>query len=369
MTAKSDALHDLKRRHEQLYNDIVQERVYLQSNTLARSQKAKQIDTLISEMRRRAVEMKDNKDFESRIDDYYWLRNANKAWQIVLSSILGVARIVEPLPEVELMWSAPAKLTREDIDARVRDIAITRYHLRVDEEKDAEILAIRNRQKASTLEAYEEDWFGATVYFAADLLNGRLTKYSLADASDDKVWEFLERVWVKDVINLRAYECWKTEGCPWQEKEEERRREYLQACHEFRERLERADIKTTSEEAVNRLCVYVRERFLDERGEDIDKTKVEPLVRAKAQRSYVVAGFKTESDNWYHADKYVKRFYSNVYNALKWNDQNARNALFRAYEISEGPEYYSSIANCFEAAVLMYFVRGQPKVGKSEHTR
>lgn len=207
-------------------------------------------------------------------------------------------------------------------------------------------------------------WVHSRLYFAHDLLyHGR----DWTGDVDFDVFDQLRDAWLDEVVELDAYLIWRTTKRVFQISETERRADYLTSRGIFERRLREA--KRAEFSTKMKLREYLVARYLDENSlrlaqektpSNMKRIHIDALTENKAKRIYALTARADADNNWYDALKYVRMFYENVVPALTEKDPAAKKALVDTFTMRDGNFYYSAIANCFEAAVLMYFIGDVP---------
>lgn len=207
-------------------------------------------------------------------------------------------------------------------------------------------------------------WVHGRLYFAHDLLyHGR----DWTGDVDFDVFDQLRDAWLDEVVELDAYLIWRTTKRVFQISETERRADYLTSRGIFERRLREA--KRAEFSTKMKLREYLVARYLDENSlklaqertlSNMKRIHIDALTENKAKRIYALTARADADNNWYDALKYVRMFYENIVPALTEKDPAAKKALVDTFTMRDGNFYYSAIANCFEAAVLMYFIGDVP---------
>ena len=160
-------------------------------------------------------------------------------------------------------------------------------------------------------------------------------------------YRYLEEVWLRDVIRMKAYFRYIDKASATVQTDDEARDDYFRACNYYRYLLIYGQ-KSLAVEFVP-ANIYLRERFFDDAGERLDDNKVSALIDNKATQDHIAKEAVTE---------FVYKFYGNLIPAITTGDKRARDAVQEAIVLSEGPNSRSSIMNCFEAAIAIYFLTG-----------
>jgi hypothetical protein len=295
--------------------------------------------------------------------DYSWLNDVIGKWQL-RCHLLGYNVYVPILAPPERFRGNGLKYDAiEDFVRRKADeISITRR-------------LIKARVKAEeaynewTLEEEKIDWAHAQLYFATDVLYGRGDEWKQLDPDfigPGDLWRYfthdtflwLEKVLLRDVLRLRAYEIWvKDKKRKITSVIKDMDEDYFKAVADFRSLLsDDSTKKPVSDEARQMLIAFVQQRYFVDGGELYEaKEEVRNLIRATEHRMIQddVNAFRARR----LANNYIRMFYSNVVGALQGNG-DCKKKLVGAFEDSERSGEKTSIINCFEAAILRHYVTG-----------
>jgi len=212
-----------------------------------------------------------------------------------------------------------------------------------------------------------EDWVHGRVYFAHDLL------YYGRNWTDDVSYEVVFEVfaqlgdtWLQDVITLEAYLGWRRKKKGFQSNEVDRRADYLEALGTFETRINSAE-RVEMPKIKERMREYLIARYLnpelklaDDPKEEfnIKRFHIRAIAESKAWRKYKVTGKTDAPANYYDSLGYIRKFYENIIPAIETEGDRAIEA--RKTLLDEFTKNIT-IASCFEAAVLMYFVPRHPQ--------
>lgn len=281
------------------------------------------------------------------LDEYTWLVNTALQWQIAFSSVLDVPKNIRiPGPPTEL-WASSSQLSIDDITARVTSQADLLSKIR---RAQASQLAFR---KPSSQEERDLDWYQAETYFALEIIDRRL---DLATKVPPGAYCYLERVWLRDLIRMKAYFRYLDKAPTLVQSDDEAREDYFWACNHYRRLLIHGE-KSSNIDFLP-VSMYIKENFLDKSGEEVDATKVAFLIENKARQCHIIK----------HAEcvqtvrKFVYAFYNNIIPAVVARDEAALMAVQDAIILSEGPASLLSIMNSFEAAIAIYFLKALDKL-------
>lgn len=195
------------------------------------------------------------------------------------------------------------------------------------------------------------DWHSAETYFALDVLRGRV---NMARHFASASYPYLEHVWLDDVKQLRAYLIWKQGNGVGEERAHGC---YMKACEELNGILFNPCIKAGLPEFLP-ITEYISNNLLH-RGElDCGKPATRALIQKKAWCVWRCTGKSDEREkqNWEEAEQYVRRFYGNIVPAVEKRDPASIQRVLEALKTGHGLGYRYHVVNCFEAALLIYFL-------------
>lgn len=282
----------------------------------------------------------------SSTSDRDWLIITRENWQLIRSMLTNFCNFeLKPLSE-------------QDID---NIINLSAMHISERRRLDKHSSIIDYSQEEA-----HHDYLAAEIYFASDIIFG---KRDIGNFHMPVIFNRLSRVWLHDVIKLRAYHVWSDKGRPFQLESAARHADFYVTCRQFQSRLADDTIKFKSDSARQTFGQYVSENFLDDSqvllsrlgsfngyGYIIDENKIEKLVEQKARRAYIFFRDLDDRQSNFYARLYVDLFYGNLIPALI---ESARTDSppwpVRPREISKWLAYHSYVINCFEAAALVYF--------------
>jgi len=211
----------------------------------------------------------------------------------------------------------------------------------------------------STKEEMEKDWHNAEVSIASEILDGKI---NFAYKIDNNLYSYLEKIWLRDVKEFKAYLYWKGKGAPYQNNEQ-MDADYFEACKKIRQKLIDSNIKAPLD-YFSEVKDYLETNYLDVEGK-IDIEKADELIERKARRIWEVRkGIFEKEVNWYIAETYVRMFYENIIPAVMKINQEKEFVptkcsiaqILKAFQFSKHPENRFLIINCFEAAIAIYFL-------------
>lgn len=89
----------------------------------------------------------------------------------------------------------------------------------------------------------------------------------------------------------------------------------------------------------------------------VDERSARKLIAIKAKRIYERSGgHRPDIDNWLDAERYVRGFYEHIIPAVKERRPANIEAIAEALCSTHRPEQHCDIVNCFEAALVIYYV-------------
>lgn len=345
----AEVLESLKDTHRRLYARLLESR----SGEAPSFGSDKEREEFIASASKLVADLKRIVPGVQLLADYTWVINATLQWQVAFSTLLDIPKAVEiPTPPDGLRTPA-LQSAREDLSERVSEIARLVRYFRVLGEVESRLVLSNEHEKNA-------DWFHAKIYVAGEILSGdrgrvnRLTRGS---------FEELETVWLREVIQLKAYLIWEKKGGEYERPEEFSKGDFLDACEFYRRRLADQDIKQGPENFGN-VREYLERKYLDATGKRLREDKATELISSKARQYWIVKGQKEEDAaeekerNWHEAEQYVMSFYENVIPAVIKPDAQSIEGIRDAIKWSEGAESRLSIMNALEAAICIYFVKG-----------
>ena len=312
--AEPPDLSDLVTTHKLLLEELNSKRRLLFSDLTERATFVGKVEALIKQLGEKAPLATDT--------DFLWLSEAVNTWRLQCARNLDYILYV-PI----LRRSAQAtgnKLTAERIDNFAK-------------QKADQISLIRRQLKAqraaeriySEYSDEERDWdyYHATHYVGLDILYGRGDVWPTLDQDFDKdakiVWPYFtdetfiwaEKVWLRDVLELRAYELGEQELGENKRKfpssPEQAAKDMLDALGEFRKKLvDDAEKKSVSNESRKALVDFLKKRYLvpEAAALDMNKQEVKALIRAKKDR---IKGLRQEAGD-VDADTPSQKVYSSI---------------------------------------------------------
>lgn len=197
----------------------------------------------------------------------------------------------------------------------------------------------------------QEDWCRAEIYFAISVLDGDI---DFINDINPASYYILERIWLSDVIEMKAYDIWRKRGSPISSSDETKE-DYLTALDYFRDKIKHTPKRMPSEfETVSK---YIADTYLWSGYVDESKERARDLIRCKAERLFKTTGHMDASRNWQQADDFVTLFYSNIIPAISLGNEENAKRLSEAIQIREITSNQASIVNVFEAVIMACFLR------------
>ncbi len=334
-------IESLKTAHEKLWREVVSN---LPTNKEKRGALIVEAENLISNIESCSAQV-------TTSEEYTWLSGAAVQWQSVFSSVLGMPRNVNlaPSPQpVKLPAQKPLADDRE-VDTWIRENA--HYHGIIRRaqnlHRDLGDILQRAEETGTDSEAQiAEDWHRATVYFACEVIDGRVDL--IRQLSVDTYYR-LESVWLKDVKEVKAYFIWRrTKGAAEDN--------YDIACEQIRDRL--LSCAKGSADEFQETRRYIEGRYLTNDGirPDVNET-ARKVIAIKAKRVWEsTGGIYSNEANWISAERYTKMFYENIIPAVAMKNVDSAEMVLKAFGFSRSPENRYLIINAFEAAIAIYFL-------------
>ncbi len=157
------------------------------------------------------------------------------------------------------------------------------------------------------------------------------------------------------IAGLRAYLIWN----------EKRRQEpwqsdfccYMEACKELNGIFRNRHIKAGLPEFLP-IAEYLADRYLHRGKLDTGKSAARDLVQRKAWCIWKCLGEpkNRDTENWREAIYFAQTFYENIGPAIETKDPKAVKAIHWAIQLGNGEGYRYHIMDCFEAALIFYFL-------------
>lgn len=355
----------IKETHERLSNELREacsSAKPFDGNEDGRTAFLQNVDVLLTQIKAAAPKVRTR-------TEYNYLNNATAFWKLAFSKILEVSKsvhILSPPESYDLVLSEDT--IKSYLDEEANKVSLTR---RLDKAMSRIRNAVISDFVETTDSEKDNDWLAAEIYFASDILlgSGKLWEY-IKTSEDDKstVWRYFTdstfdwsaRVWLRDVIKLQAYMNW-LKNHHRIISDIETRNEYVKACRAITERVSKSDIKCNVPEDKSHVVLFLKNRFLKKDSYKIDEGKefCGKLIRRKANRIAELNRSSADMNdaNWFRAVDYTTCFYEHVCQSiLDEGDLTNRKELIRAFELSEKPVNNSSVMDCFEAMLLIYYV-------------
>ncbi len=370
----------IKLRHQEIYDKISNSYPSLSSEEkIVWLNKSK---SLIDDLKEFAAKV-------NSVDDYYWLETAvfelDEAFSLIIDAPEEILEILEQneesLKQIEALLNE-RKTSKELVSPLRRTFSrdyLEKIAYQLSEARKLEFLEelrrLLDKTSPSDLKQFldylsngipqmnsedqiDRDWLNACVYFSLRVLDGRP---NLSSQVQPDLYHYLEEVWLEDVQRLKAYQIWCTRNRPWQSELFSREADYFRGCEEVFDYLFDSRLKTS-------LCRfkdledYLKNRWLSESGHLLrDKFgnlagKSRKLVEIKSYYLWKKLGIPDEQKNWSTAVSYVENFYGNIIPAIKDNNSESI-ARVKAAILSEIDPNHRYIVNCFELALIAYFVK------------
>ena len=292
-------------------------------------------------------------------DEFEWLSKVTAKWQIVLLSILRQPRdlrkeIGMPDPSPEYCFQLSEATVSRYLQGKAYQIGQER---KLNEIYNQYIQLQRNRGRihkeiTSTSEQEKKDWYLATVCFATEVLDGRI---SFPHQISQDLYPLLENVWLEDVKRMKAYLIWEENDCPFDYGDG--RHEYFQACRQLRNRILDHKAKASGPGFL-KLRNYLEQMYLSDQAKlRITESSVINMISRKAHKIWELRNHNSFADaDWETAGHYVRDFYENIIPAA--TKQHARHvaAVENAFCAVHRGTSSQDIANAFEAALVIHYL-------------
>ena len=99
---------------------------------------------------------------------------------------------------------------------------------------------------------------------------------------------------------------------------------------------------------------YIKSQYFTGGMLDLDKAK--KLTVSKAYRLWERNQNSEQLENWRLAEKYIQEFYRNIIPAVEEHDKSSITCILKLFKWDESSDNLSYLINCFEAAIVIYFV-------------
>lgn len=279
---------------------------------------------------------------EITFDDHSQLSKTTLKLQSFLSNF-GKARTVELSQPDKWLPSASKSFSEEEIKNLLNHQA-------------ALIAYAREQQKPN--DRADENWHIAEIYFASEVLDGRIN-FASRIASESYIR--LENIWLKDVKLLQAYyrsiKRGKTNNSFHIE-------DYFEVCKHIREELLTGSIIKGHSNEFTEAEDYLQKHYVEKIN---NKYQLKPIIRDSENKLYNLINYKakrisevdttenrTDKDDWYNAETYVKMFYENIIPAVLEKNEEKTLRVLKSFQYSKTNRFF--MINCFETALAIYFL-------------
>lgn len=373
--AQYSEITQLKLRHQRL-NAEIQDMLRDFSLDYVRTPERKaallqRIDALLNDFRKQAP-------LVGSREEYTWLADAAKSWQLICAVVLDVPKFIEVLQGPESFSEHTGRWTADAIYrwSKNKSYFIAKDRLELERSRIiTQILGRNVEEMTSSDQQRTTDWVLAETFFCLDILKGDL---DFCNCISEDLLDILSRVWLHDVLRLHAYMLWKTQKKePFQINEAARQQDFYDACSSFRARIASKDSKCHSMEVRLIISDYIARKYLNleeyKAGRYVlDRVKSNVVIKRRAQRSFDISQNHDMNRNYFHAEEYVRTFFENIIPSMLEDGETAarsRALIYETFEKSDGPNYYSSIATCLEGAILIYCVENLPHLEHKSRKR
>lgn len=266
------------------------------------------------------------------VRDYRRLRDVATLWQTVLSQLFHQPTTAGPLPRPKQLV-AVAPLPDKEIEAEVRHNADILSKVRV-------IVKFLN----SDIEQNDrKNWLDACFLLGLQCLEGTVDFVTDLPAES---YKRLEELPIKYVKQAAAYLVWVSRGSPT--KDDDPDDNYKVACQKLRSGIKDPNLKRPAI-SFERVEEYLKSRYYSDEGRH-------RLIGSKSLAIYATTDCRDDWTNWLNAEKYVHGFYDNIIPAVRHGSIDNVSKVLQALRMSETGQYGCSITNCFETAIVFYFL-------------
>ncbi len=348
---------EFKARHDDLqheYREEIRGGVLFGADKQKRAIFLERVDQLLSDADKVYTESHDS--FQKA-----QIETIKAGWQLAKATVFNL----DTLFKEKFQWEPPLPSTGKGLSQEIDTRAFYIFRQKVIDQLN---IVFANAWKLAEEQVGNDpfgNWVHGRVYFAHDLLYyGRSWPGGVTYEVVCGLFVQLGDTWLQDVITLEAYLGWRRKMKGFQSNEEERRADYLEALGAFEARINSAN-RVETLEIKERMREYLIKQYLnpelklaDKKEDNIKRFKIHDLAESKAWRIYKVTMKSDELANYYDAYRYISRFYENIIPAIENEGDTAIEA--RKILLDEFMRNLT-IASCFEAAVLMYFVPRPPQ--------
>ena len=199
-----------------------------------------------------------------------------------------------------------------------------------------------------------DDWYNACNLLVLKILDGTIKMTD--EVGIHSFWR-LQAIWFTQMKKVIAYFNWQYRvvnqfpGDPTED--------YFKACDILRKEFLCNESIKDSSTTFKPIKEYLEQRYLSNSKVDQKKYDAYELIRQKAERIYQITGRSDEKKNWEHAEIYTRMFYENIIPAVMKNSFDNILPIIKAFQFSERQENGYQIINCFEAALVIYFINSE----------
>ena len=298
-----DVPSDLYEFHTSLSRELHEKRRVIIEDRVCRKDFIRRFDQLARRLRQFAANLASTEALE-------WLSKITAEWQMAFSSTLREPRdlrkdigISVPSRDLEyLSWVTEADVHRY-LEAKAYEIGQDRKLNRL----YRQWIEMKNHRNwihdtiRSTREESDKDWYLATVCFATEVLDGRV---SFTREIPRELYPQLESVWLEDVKRMKAYLIWEKSNAPFHP--DGGKGDYLLACDQMRQRAMDAQFKANASSAsFAEVRTYLEEMYLsDGRVDSVGDCSAHDLIARKAHRLWELQGRQSNAAaDWDVADR------------------------------------------------------------------
>ena len=346
---------EVEKLHEEMLDEIRCQGQQIASDDRRGKEFMNRFDGLVGQFKQLAGQVNSEEEFD-------WLTRVACQWEEPYFSVFRKPRnlraeigISVPPPGLEPAYKPlPDQNVQDYLRAKANDIARERKLTRLFQ-RWAELKSHPDRLHAeipSQPDEMKEDWYWASVYFAADVLEGEIR---FANRIGPELYPMLEGVWLKDVKRLKAYLLWEHDGSHWQP--DGGKEYFFKAANLVRDTALGEKLKA-SPSTFAHAKTYIEQLYLsDGVVNSVGDSTAHHLVVNKAQRIWAHSARRRGAEaNWAEAERYVRGFYEHIIPAVKEADPQHIAALAEAFCSAHRGPRPCDIVNCFEAALVVYYV-------------
>lgn len=352
-----EGLHCLQSAHHQLFDQLVVNEEIRCANSPAQQDWLDAVADFFGQVKKVAKVAQHDRDAAT----LEWVARTASQWQMAMSESLqlprnvrdeiGLDRPAAVVAEPDACWNG--EFVRACLSRHAYSIGTNRKLIELLQRVERLQLhphRIHIEIPSSPAERWA-DWYDACLFFALDVILGRVDFASFVHPS---AYEFLETVWLDDVKRLLAYLYWEESGGDHGSRGH--RDCYFLACDEINRQMfgPPAQVDETCFELVHS---WWKERFqiATTSGQNaFDGISI--VTRQKARRIWERDKHRDAVENWKTAESYVQKFYCHLIPAVLHENRDDIRLIHQAMRPSSPASNAAELVNGLEAAIAAAFI-------------